>query len=364
MKIGIDASNIRTGGGKKHLEKFVETTIKNFPDITFVIVSNNIVNSSFSKNLSVKCITNKLLNLNNFLSLLSQIFFSYSYFKRNSCDLVFVPGGIFLSSFKPFFAMSQNMLPFDSKELNNFTFFKKLKFLLIKELQINTFNRSSGVIFLTKNAELIINRYLKNNIITDVIPHGIKQQKDFKYRAYSKRFDILYISDFLPYKHNFNVFKAAYDLILQGYNISLTLVGKKDKTQYGKMKKFLESNIKMRDRIIIAGQVKNNEISHYYNNASLLVFASSCENLPFIILEGLSYGLPIITTNKKPMSSLVSGKNVLFDCYDIKDIKNTIINNLDNDKLLKISKSNYLLSKKYIWEDTVNRMIKFFKNNL
>ena len=101
----------------------------------------------------------------------------------------------------------------------------------------------------------------------------------------------------------------------------------------------------MRDRIIIAGQVKNNEISHYYNNASLLVFASSCENLPFIILEGLSYGLPIITTNKKPMSSLVSGKNVLFDCYDIKDIKNTIINNLDNDKLLKISKSNYLLSK-------------------
>ena len=33
MKIGIDASNIRTGGGKKHLEKFVETTIKNFPQI-------------------------------------------------------------------------------------------------------------------------------------------------------------------------------------------------------------------------------------------------------------------------------------------------------------------------------------------
>ena len=49
MKIGIDASNIRTGGGKKHLEKFVETTIKNFPEITFVIVSNNIVNSSFFK---------------------------------------------------------------------------------------------------------------------------------------------------------------------------------------------------------------------------------------------------------------------------------------------------------------------------
>ena len=46
MIIGIDASNIRTGGGKKQLEDFVSSIINESKDISFVIVSNNNVNKS------------------------------------------------------------------------------------------------------------------------------------------------------------------------------------------------------------------------------------------------------------------------------------------------------------------------------
>lgn len=47
MIIGIDAPNIRTGGGKKHLEEFMLNCLEQDKNISFVIVSNNFVNSSF-----------------------------------------------------------------------------------------------------------------------------------------------------------------------------------------------------------------------------------------------------------------------------------------------------------------------------
>ena len=64
MKIGVDASNIRTGGGKKHLEHFVINSIKEFKEIEFVIVSNKNINSMFSSEIRVTTITNPFLNIN------------------------------------------------------------------------------------------------------------------------------------------------------------------------------------------------------------------------------------------------------------------------------------------------------------
>ena len=275
MIIGIDASNIRSGGGKKQLEDFVSSIIHEFKGISFVIVSNKKTNKSLAKFNSVKCITNDLLNSNSFFSMLSQILYSNSYFINNRCDFVFVPGGIFLSRFRPFFTMSQNMLPFDLKEIRNFSFIKKIKFRLIKFLQISSFNRSNGVIFLTEHAKSSIEKYLKRNIKSSIIPHGICQNKINYYTYKKNRFNILYVSDFLPYKHNLNVFTAVSELILEGYDITLTLIGKKDKVQFPKMKSFLDREKKLNQRIKILGTVPSEKISEYYKASSLFLFAST-----------------------------------------------------------------------------------------
>ena len=74
MNIGIDASNIRTGGGKKHLEKFINESLRQFKEIRFVLVSNSIVNGSFKDQDRVECITNFFLNTNSLFSLISQFF--------------------------------------------------------------------------------------------------------------------------------------------------------------------------------------------------------------------------------------------------------------------------------------------------
>ena len=72
MNIGIDASNIRTGGGRKHLENFIINALILDNNLKFTIVSNQIINDSFYNMENVKCISNKLLNINNITSFLSQ----------------------------------------------------------------------------------------------------------------------------------------------------------------------------------------------------------------------------------------------------------------------------------------------------
>ena len=364
MIIGIDASNIRTGGGKKHLEKFIMNCIYEDKNINFVVVSNHYVNTDFSQLSNVKCISNTFLNCGSLLSLISQLFISSYYFKINKCDLVFAPGGIFLSRFKPFFTMSQNMLPFDSESIINFSLFKRIKFYIIRVLQLYSFNKSNGVIFLTEYAYKIINNKMSNKVKSIIIPHGIHQQSNNIYRIRNNYFNILYISDFLPYKNNLNVFIAVKELIDEGYDINLTLIGQKDKVQFNRMKKILKSNKHLRNKIKVLGKIPSQYISKYYKNASLFLFASSCENLPFIMLEAMSFGLPIITTRKSPMKDLVMSQDIFFDSNDINDIKKTILLNMEDKKLIEMSNSNFLESRNYLWKNNVINTLSFFKSNI
>ncbi len=364
MIIGIEASNIRTGGGKKHLKKFVLNSLKYFDEVSFVIVSNKNVNASFLKNNRIRCISNSLLNSNSFLSFLSQLFFSNYYFKSNKCDIVFVPGGIFLSSFRPYITMSQNMLPFDNKELNNFGILKRLKFILIRVLQKKSFRNSKGVIFLTEFAREHILSKINSKINNVVIPHGILQQEYNNYKFQKDKFNILYISDFLPYKHNLNVVKAVSSLINEGYKISLTLIGAIDNKQYPKIKEIIALNPYLNDKIQVLGQLEYKEIKKHFSYSSLFLFASTCENLPFIVLEAISHGMPIISSNKSPMKDMIYGRDIFFDSYDFNTIKNTIANNLESEKLNKMSIENFNLSKKYLWRKNAEQTIKFLKSNI
>ena len=363
MKIGIDASNIRTGGGKNHLLKFMNFSLELDKNISFILVSNKKINDEFANNARVVCITNSFLNSFNFFSFISQLFFSKKYFKSNNCDFVFVPGGIFLSSFRPFYTMSQNMLPFDLKELRGFSYFNKLKFRIVRFLQTFTFRKSNGIIFLTDYAKekIQISTGIYNK--SRVIPHGIIQQINNNYTYANKAFNILYVSDFLPYKHNFNVVKAVSELILDGVDIELNLVGRKDKKEHIKIKKLINSNFLFKEKIKILGLLDYNQVVKYYKKCTLFLFASTCENLPFIVLEAMSFGLPIISSDKQPMNNIINGEDVFFNSYDTNSIKKAILNNMTQEKLLNLSKKNFTSSKQYTWRNNVINTLEFFYEN-
>ena len=116
MKLGIDASNILTGGGVTHLKKILEHADLSKYGIQQVVVwggANTLEELPQRSGSGLHYL--EVLN-NSFSRRLLWQQMKLSKLAKNSCDILFVPGGLYLGGFRPYVAMFQNMQVFDTKE--------------------------------------------------------------------------------------------------------------------------------------------------------------------------------------------------------------------------------------------------------
>ena len=78
------------------------------------------------------------------------------------------------------------------------------------------------------------------------------------------------------------------------------------------------------NRVFHHGKMDYEKVRKYYEFADIFVYSSSCENAPSIILEAMSYGLPIASSNMRPMTDIMSESAVYFDHSNINSIARTI----------------------------------------
>ena len=360
MIIGIDASNIGSGGGISHLKNILKYMLKD----TSVSKVHIICKADLTKLLP----KNELLNYKTFnfnyliiISFVYQFFFYDSYFKKKKCDILFVPGGIYLGLFSPRVSLSQNLLPYDPKSIALFkSKFLKIKFRLIKHLQIYTFNNSDGIIFLHHYPKQIISKSLRMPIKTVVIPHGINKQ-NFEFSK--KRIkNLLYVSDINAYKHQWILARSLLELATdEKIHLHLTLVGPSRNPYIDYLNSLKKEYFDFDKYITIVGEVKHNIVSSYLKTTDCFIYLSTCENLPISLLEAMSYGLPIITSNRKPMTSVVPSQNIFVDPTNRDSIKKGIKLMLAKKNLNKISKGNKTESLKYNWSESSIKTINFFK---
>jgi glycosyltransferase involved in cell wall biosynthesis len=354
MIIGIDACNIRNGGGLEHLRQIVFNCRFNDYKIDKIIIWSNkktleCFNVYFDNRIVTK--THFLLNSKFFGPFIYQIFYLKKSLIQENCNIVLVPGGIFLNSFAPFVTISQNMLPFSLTEAFRYKqLSKKIRFLLIRILQSHTFKKANGLIFLSTYAKLKISDLLKLNSSFPVIPHGYKPN-DIKLKrelTFNNKLHLLYVSAVSPYKHQWNVAEAVCNLFLKGNEIHLTIVGPHEKYSSKKLLNVLKKYPCSKKCINIVGEVASENIGYYYNNSNAFIFASTCENNPVILTEAISAGLPIISSFYPPMNEVLSSDDtIFFDPLDVESIQNAIqyaiqkkihmVNNTDkNPKIMEL----------------------------
>ena len=69
------------------------------------------------------------------------------------------------------------------------------------------------------------------------------------------------------------------------------------------------------------GAIPFQELHRAYQSADAFVFASSCENLPNILLEAMASGLPIACSNRGPMPEELRDAGVYFNPESPSDIE-------------------------------------------
>jgi glycosyltransferase involved in cell wall biosynthesis len=272
------------------------------------------------------------------------------------CDILWLPGCSFAGSFRPYVAMSRNMLPFEWGEMVRYRFSPRLlKFLLLRFSQSRTYRRSGGMIYLTDYARDRVSAAIgRPKDASRVIPHGIETRfapatrPDTPDRKPPWR--LLYVSAVDLYKHQWRVVEAVSLLQREGLEVELVLIGPSWPEARRKLHNSMMRFALVPGSVKYLGAVKHMELHMHYQNADVFVYASSCENLPNILLEAMSSAKPIACSSRGPMPEVLKDGGVYFDPERAESIA-TAIRELIASPALRREKSELALrySAKYSW---------------
>lgn len=326
LHLGIDATNIRQGGGLTHLSQFLEAGdpgAAGFDRVTVWTCQSTAavlpVRSWLVKR-SAPWMDGTLPR-----RMLGQQFQLPRDLVAAGCDVLFSPGGTLPAWCPvPVVTMSQNMLPFEPNEAARFGRLSpmRLKMLLLRYTQGRSFRRADGLIFLTRYAEAAVSKALGGtSSARALIPHGIeprflqlpRPQRQLALCSVEKPFRVLYVSILMPYKHQVQVACAASLLRVEGVPIEMRFIGA-PWGEYGHQFRVLLDRLDPKHEFLFwSGAEPFDALHDYYQNSDMFVFASSCENLPNILIEAMAAGLPIASSDRGPMPEVLGEAGVYFD---------------------------------------------------
>ena len=251
MILAIDAININRGGGLTHLLSILKEFLEKDDIQKIILIGQRYTLENIPDNSKLIKLHKEFFDSSYFLRLVWTKFALKKILERFKVDLLFVPGGTFITDFRPIVTMSRNMLPIELKEARRYgVSFVFLRLLLLRYLQRVSYKNSNGFIFLTNYSKQYFDQLFWSRTVNDstqssvVIPHGVdssfgivKRNETIENKIFCKEnpFKIIYVSIIDVYKHQVNVLKAIDSLISKGFWIEFHFVG----PSYGpEMKRF------------------------------------------------------------------------------------------------------------------------------
>jgi glycosyltransferase involved in cell wall biosynthesis len=370
LTIGIDASNLRRGGGITHLIELLGALKPERHGIERVVIWGGDALSTLEKQSWVDKRILPELNKGLLRRTIWQRYKLSNAAREVGCDILFVPGGSYAGDFHPVVTMSQNLLPFEMKELCRYgwTLFA-LKLLLLRATQTRSFRKSDGVIFLTQYArDVVLSVTGKLRSETAVIPHGLnsrfdklpKIQRSIETYNEERPYRILYVSIIDLYKHQWHVVEAVAILRKEGLPVVLDLVGPAYMPALKRLNEIIDRLDPEKSWVCYHGSIPYPNLHTMYADADLGIWASTCETFGLILLEAMSSGLPMACSNKQPMPEVVGSAAIYFDPESPSDIAHALRQLIQSRNLrTELSQQGYQRAKLYSWQQCANETFEF-----
>ncbi len=376
MHLGIDASNLRMGGGVTHLSRILHAGDPLACGIDRVTIwacqstIDSLPTYSWLEAKSSPWLEAGLLN-----RLVAQQFKLPNELLESGCDVLFSPGGTLPRKISiPTITMSQNMLPFEPKEVARFGIPSAmwLKMKLLRLSQGRSFENADGLIFLTRYAQQAIQAKLHGCCVnTDLVPHGIeprffsepRSQRSIDDCDSENPFRLLYVSIVMPYKHQISVARAVSQLRKDGFPVEIQFIG----AQWGNYGEKFKAELAALDPeskfLKWQGSKPYETLHESYGTTDAFVFASSCENLPNILLEAMGAGLPVASSDCGPMSEVLEDAGVYFDPESPDSIAAILVTLMESTDLrAELATKAYGKAKRYSWEQCAQKTFQFIAN--
>lgn len=284
--------------------------------------------------------------------------------RRLRIDILFCPGGV-VATTPPkscrTVTMFRNMLPFDLRARRAMPYgLQRVRNWLLERVMLNSMARADLVIFISEFARgVIASRITVRRHAT--IPHGVPEA--FKAgNGERPRPPFLPEGEYLLYVSRFDVYKHHYEVV-SGYarlpqslrqRFKLLLIGENDSPEARRVQALIET-LQLTDNVVVAGAVNYAELPAVYQHAALILFASSCENCPNILLEALGAGRPVLSSCVDPMPEFGADAVLYFDPREPDQIAKAIHEVLEAPAVAdELGRKAAARSKRYDWAATAD----------
>lgn len=372
MRIGIDASNLRGGGGRTHLLEILRALQPETLGISEIRVWG-------AQDTLVLLPERPWLHLSHQTQLDGRLMERLIWQKRalprlltnDEIDILYSPGAGPTGGFHPCVSFHQNLLPFEWKELRRFGFSRTtLRLLALRLLQKRAFRRANGVIFLSGYARQAVEKAtgsLSGRVA--VIPHGVGEAFRMPPRPphrieemdARRPFKIVYVSTIAPYKHQWRVIAAIGKLrLLHGWPLTLQLVGGVG----GKAQKLVAKAIAEWDPeghwVSLSGEVPYAEMPQSYREADLAIMASTSETQSIALIEAMAAGLPVACSERSSLPEFLGDAGVYFDPEDETSIAAAISGCVQSPELrLQCAERAFMAAAGYDWRSVARQTFEF-----
>ena len=208
---------------------------------------------------------------------------------------------------------------------------------LVEKMIKKTFDSDANIIAISDSVrhEMIMDHAVNESRIS-VIPNGIShgfadQCADeeavlAKYGIQRGKF-FLCVATIEPRK-NISRLCSAYNLFIEQTKLDWPLIfvgdeGWNSQDDHAAISHLIEKGLSKYLRY-----VNVSDLVGLYRTSKALIFPSLCEGFGLPIIEAQACGCPVVTSNIRPMSDLVSEQDILFDPYDIEAIAAGIVKSI------------------------------------
>ncbi len=359
MRIAVNAFSARLGGGQTYLRNLFEH-LPVRDDIEVLVFASPGLN--LPPHPRVTLVGTRWPTTNPVLRALWERLVLPGWLRRQGIDVLFCPGGV-VATRPPrgcrVVTMFRNMIPFDAALVARMPWgLQRLRNRVLARVLLRSMTEADLTIFISEHARGVISaRAHIPHAVT--IPHGIGDRfrsggaalprpagaPDVGYLLYVSRFDI--------YKHHAEIvrgFAALPEAVRLAH--PLLLLGETNLPEAERVARLLRELV-LTDLVRMPGAVPNDQLPAYYRHATAILFASSCENCPNILLESLGAGRPVLCSDVMPMPEFGGPGLIYFSPSDPASITQALQAVLsDPRRAAKVADAAVERSRRYDWAST------------
>lgn len=178
--------------------------------------------------------------------------------------------------------------------------------------------------------------------------------------ALQQRPYVLSVGTLEPRKNHERLIRAFEGLSHDSADLQLVLVGGWGWRAEGIRKAVAQSLV--RDRIHVVGQVSTEEMSVLYAGATALAFPSMYEGFGFPVLEAMSAGVAVLTSNVSSLPEVAGDAAILVDPYSVDAIRNGLRRLICDPPLrTRLAASGIRRSQEFTWRRTAELALECYR---